>query len=80
MKLSAEILKKMLRAVINTRSDELHCGECFDKIDKFIELKLKGKTPEEAMPLVEDHLNRCNSCRQEYEALLIALQNIEVEV
>lgn len=76
MKLNTDILKKMLRAVIATDDDEIGCGECYDKLDKFIEIKLEGKSPEQAMPLVQDHLRRCKDCREEYEALLEALKSL----
>lgn len=77
MKLSTDILKNMLRAVIGTKDEEIGCDDCFEKLDNFIEMKLAGKSPEQAMPLVQDHLQRCKDCRQEYEALLEALQNLE---
>jgi len=32
-----------------------------------------GKNAAEAMPLVQEHLDRCNDCREEFEALLAAL-------
>jgi len=80
MKLSTDILKNMLRAVIGTKEEEIGCDDCFDKLDNFIEMKLAGKSPEQAMPLVQDHLKRCKDCRQEYEALLEALQNLGSEV
>ncbi len=70
----------MLRAVIGTKEEEIGCDDCFDKLDSFIEMKLAGKSPEQAMPLVQDHLQRCKDCRQEYEALLEALQNLGSEV
>ena len=77
MKLNTDILKKMLRAVIGTKDEEIGCDDCFEKLDNFIEMKLAGKSPEQAMPLVQDHLQRCKDCRQEYEALIEALQNLE---
>ncbi|WP_310686261.1 hypothetical protein [Aliifodinibius sp. S!AR15-10] len=40
-------------------------------------MKLAGKSPEDAMPLVKDHLDRCGSCREEYEALLEAMKSLE---
>lgn len=80
MKLNTDILKNMLRAIIGTREDEIGCDECFEQLDEFIELKLKGRSPEEAMPLVEDHLKRCKDCREEYEALLEALRSVGAEV
>jgi predicted anti-sigma-YlaC factor YlaD len=29
------------------------------------------------MPLVQDHLGRCDDCREEFEALLAALRALE---
>jgi len=79
MKLNTDILKKIFRAVLSTREDEISCDSCYRQIDEFVEMKLSGKSPEEAMPLVEDHLKRCKDCREEYEALLVALQNLQGE-
>ncbi len=77
MKLNLDILKNLLRAVLRTHDEELSCGECYEKIDTFIEMKLEGKSPAQAMPLVQEHLDHCGECREEYEALLTALQKIE---
>ena len=40
----------------------------------FAELHLAGKNAAEALPLVQDHLDRCGNCREEFEALLTALR------
>ncbi len=37
-------------------------------------MHLAGKNAAEALPLVQDHLERCGDCREEFEALLAALQ------
>ena len=74
MQLSTETIRKMMNSVKSTRDEELTCGHCFDELDQFIEMKLSGKNAEEAMPLVQDHLNRCDACREEYEVLLEAIQ------
>jgi len=39
-----------------------------------VELKLTGKSAEEALPLVKYHLDHCPACREEYEALFEALK------
>lgn len=76
MKLNTQILKKLFRAVINTHDDEMGCAECCDEIELFIEMKLEGKSPEDAYPLVQEHLKKCGDCREEYEALLKALKAV----
>jgi len=78
VKLNLDVLKKMIRGIINTREEEIGCDECFEELDRFIELELKGKSPEEALPLVKDHLDRCKDCREEYEALLDAIKKLDV--
>lgn len=70
MKLSLDVLKKMVRSIASTKPVEIGCEECFEQVDQFVELQLQGKNAAEAMPLVQDHLDRCNGCREEFEALL----------
>ena len=58
--------------MITTRLDEIGCDECLEQLDRFVEMTLAGKNAAEAMPLVQDHLERCDDCREEFEALLAA--------
>jgi predicted anti-sigma-YlaC factor YlaD len=74
MALSLDILKKVVNSVVSTRPDEIGCDDCFAQLDRFAELVLAGKNAAEAMPLVQDHLDRCMDCREEFEALLRALR------
>jgi len=74
MTLEPAMLKQMIRAVITTRPDEIGCDECFEQLDRFVEMRLAGKNAAEAMPLVQDHLERCRNCREEFEALLTVLR------
>ena len=72
--LDSEQLKMMARMIARTREDEIGCSECFAQLDIFVDQLLEGKHPEEAMPLVEHHLNMCKDCHQEFKALLDAIQ------
>lgn len=74
MKITKDFIRNFIRMASNSHPDEIGCDDCFDKLHEFAEMKLEGKSPEEAMPLVEDHLKRCGECREEYEALLEALK------
>ena len=67
-------LKKMVRAIATTRPDEIACDECFEQLDRFVEITLAGKEMPEVMQLVQDHLQRCEDCREEFEALLAAMR------
>ncbi len=76
MVLEPTTLKRIVRSVLATRPDEIGCDECFEQLDRFVELKLAGKNAAEAMPLVQDHLDRCPDCREEFEALLAVLRSM----
>ncbi|CAN5226550.1 hypothetical protein BH23BAC3_BH23BAC3_36520 [soil metagenome] len=68
----------MIQAIKMTRPDEIGCDECFEKLDKFAEMELVGRSPAEAMPLVQDHLNKCRDCREEYEVLLETIKQLNL--
>jgi hypothetical protein len=74
--LDSHALKEIARGIMTTRPDEVGCAECFDQMDRFVEMVLAGRDAAEAMPLVQDHLDRCGNCREEFEALLAALQAV----
>lgn len=76
MKLNKKVLQKLIGSIQKTRSDEIGCDECFDQIHEFAEMKLQGKSPEKAMPLVKDHLEKCGECREEFQALLEAMKSL----
>ncbi len=72
--LEAQKLKGLVRGIMTARPDEIGCEECFEELDRFVEMELAGKDAAEAMPLVQDHLERCRECKEEFEALLAALR------
>lgn len=73
-KINKEVMYKMVRAIASVREEEIGCDDCFEKVDTFVDLELEGKEAGEALPLVKDHLERCQNCREEYEALLTAVK------
>jgi bacterioferritin-associated ferredoxin len=72
-----DIFKMLLREIAKTREVEIGCDECFEQLDRFVEMELSGLNTAQAMPLVQDHLEICGECREEFEALLLALRATE---
>jgi len=66
-------IQKIMRQIAATRTVEIGCDECYDELDRFVELEIGGKNPQEALPLVQAHLRHCPDCREEFEVLLTAL-------
>lgn len=65
---------KLVRVVAKTRETEIGCDECFERLDSFAEAELSGVETRSVMPLVGDHLEKCEDCRSKLEALLTALR------
>jgi hypothetical protein len=70
--IEANKLKIMVRNILSARPDEIGCDECLERMDRFVDVTLAGRDAAAAMPLVQDHLERCHDCREEFEALLEA--------
>ena len=66
---------KLVRVVVKTRETEIGCDECFEQLDTFAELEFSGVEASSVMPLVGDHLDKCEDCRGTFEALLKALRS-----
>jgi len=71
-------LSYLVRVLARTREHEMGCDECLEQVDRFVETHLSGLNAAEAMPLVQDHLDMCVDCREEFEALLEALRATDV--
>jgi hypothetical protein len=74
--IASKRIQRLVRGILTARPDEIGCDECLARMDRFVEMELAGKHPAEAMPLVQDHLERCHNCREEFEALLKALRHV----
>lgn len=77
--LGPDLIARLLNQVAQTLPEELTCDECLAELDRFAEMVLLGKPADQAMPLVAQHLAICRDCREEFEALLRALQHLTNE-
>jgi anti-sigma factor RsiW len=48
---------------------ELGCDECFDELDRYVEVDLSGGDADAAVPGLRAHLAGCPACREDYESL-----------
>ncbi len=79
MERNSDQVKRLLRLLSITRDDELNCNECLDKLAEFAERERAGKPIPDTLESVQHHLSLCTECREEYEALLRALQCMKEE-
>jgi hypothetical protein len=67
---------ELLRAIFDTRDDEIVCSEFFERLPQYVDLVLATADPSplgepaEALPQVAHHILQCSECAEAYEALL----------
>jgi predicted anti-sigma-YlaC factor YlaD len=49
---------------------EVTCEECFDSLDRYVELELDGADAGAQIPGMRAHLEGCPACREEHDLLL----------
>lgn len=74
MKIPVDKLKTMVRGVARTQEIEYSCDDVYQLLDEFTEAIAQGKDVAKLMPLVQQHLEMCPDCREEFEALLRAVR------
>lgn len=67
-------LKSLLEQISKTKDVELPCDDVFKLMDEFADAVARGEDTTELMPLVQQHLEICQDCQEECEALLKILQ------
>ena len=67
---------KMLAMLEKTEEVEYTCDDAYAVLDVYTDMLDRGDDPAKLLPLVEKHLEMCGNCREEFEALRIALKEV----
>lgn len=62
--------EQMLGRLLGPASSEIGCDECFEQLDRYVDLELAGDDADAALPGPRPHLNGCPACSEEHESLL----------
>ncbi len=64
-------LKQALIRLLGPREPEIGCDECFEQLDRYVELELElgPDAADAAVPGLRPHLDGCPACREEHESL-----------
>ena len=58
-----------LKRLLGPAGPELLCDECFDRIDEYVELELRGEDADALIPGMRAHLEGCPACQEDHESL-----------
>jgi hypothetical protein len=53
---------------------ELTCDECFEHLDRYVELELEGRDADAAIPGMAAHLEGCPACGKDHVSLRALLE------
>ena len=62
-------LKQTLARLLGPAGPEVNCDECFEQLDRYVELELAGADADKAIPGLRAHLIGCPACREEHDSL-----------
>ena len=61
---------ELIAALLGPAEAELTCAECFEYLDRYVDVALAGGDPDAAVPGMHAHLIGCPACREDHESLL----------
>ncbi len=63
-----------LLRLLGPAEPEVGCDECFETLDRYVELELADAPVDELMPGLRAHLAGCPACAEEHESLRALLE------
>jgi hypothetical protein len=55
--------------VLGPAGPELTCEECFEYLDRYVDVEVSGGDPDGAVPGMRAHLEGCPACAEDHESL-----------
>ena len=59
----------LLARLLGPAEPEVTCEECFEQLDRYVDLELAGADAEDAIPGFRAHLEGCPACGEDYDSL-----------
>ena len=62
--------RRLIAALLGPAEPELTCEECFEHLDRYVEVAVAGADPDVAVPGMRAHLTGCPACNEDHASLL----------
>jgi hypothetical protein len=60
---------RLLSRLLGPSGPELTCEECFEELDRYVDLQLDGADADARIPGMRAHLQGCPACAEDHESL-----------
>lgn len=75
--LSQEQLVSLMHRLEMTMENAYSCEEVFALLDEYVEMVADNEEARQLVPLMQNHINICPDCREEFEMLLHILKTAD---
>jgi hypothetical protein len=62
--------RELVARLLGPAEPEVSCDECFELLDEYVDLELRGEDADARLPGMRPHLQGCPACREDHESLL----------
>lgn len=62
--------RRLIAALLGPGEPELTCEECFEQLDRYVDVAAAGDEPDRVVPGMRAHLLGCPACREDHDSLL----------
>jgi hypothetical protein len=63
-------MNERIDRILGPSGPELDCDECFEQLDRYVELELAGSDADASVPGMRAHLHGCPACSEEHDSLV----------
>jgi hypothetical protein len=60
---------RLVKRLLGPAGPEISCEECFERLDRYVELELSGADADAAIPGMGAHLEGCPACGEDHRSL-----------
>jgi hypothetical protein len=61
--------RELLRRLLGPSGPQITCDECFELLDKYVELERAGEDADRRLPGMREHMQGCSACDEDHESL-----------
>jgi predicted anti-sigma-YlaC factor YlaD len=68
--MSPDRRRELLERLLGPGEPEVTCEECFELLDRYVDLEAAGAPADARIPGMRAHLDGCPACREDHDSLL----------
>ncbi len=62
--------RDLVGRLLGPEGPELTCEQCFDLLDRYVDLEFSGAAADDQVPGMREHLDGCPACDEDHASLL----------